>query len=109
MGRARSSLAGFAALINELDSETVELPLEEMVEHVIHRTGLIEFHKAEKGERGQARVENLEELVSAAKTFRAEDDSLSPLQQFLDSARSMRVTARPTLMKTVSDDDAALR
>jgi DNA helicase-2/ATP-dependent DNA helicase PcrA len=84
--RARSSLAGFAALINELDSETVELPLEEMVEHVIHRTGLIEFHKAEKGERGQARVENLEELVSAAKTFRAEDDSLSPLQQFLDSA-----------------------
>ena len=77
---------GICALINELDSETVELPLEEMVEHVIHRTGLIEFHKAEKGERGQARVENLEELVSAAKTFRAEDDSLSPLQQFLDSA-----------------------
>ena len=84
--RARSSLSGFAALINELDSETVELPLEEMVEHVIHRTGLIDFHKAEKGERGPARVENLEELVSAAKTFRAEDDSLSPLQQFLDSA-----------------------
>ena len=84
--RARSSLAGFAALINELDSETLELPLEEMVEHVIHRTGLIDFHKAEKGERGQARVENLEELVSAAKTFRAEDDTLSPLQQFLDSA-----------------------
>ena len=84
--RARSSLAGFAALINELDGETVELPLEEMVEHVIHRTGLVEFHKAEKGERGQARVENLEELVSAAKTYRVEDDSLSPLQQFLDSA-----------------------
>ena len=77
--RARSSLAGFAALINELDSETLELPLEEMVEHVIHRTGLIDFHKAEKGERGQARVENLEELVSAAKTFRAEDDTLSLL------------------------------
>ena len=84
--RARSSLAGFTALINELDSETVDLPLEEVVEHVIHRTGLIDFYKAEKGERGQARVENLEELVSAAKTFRAEDDTLSPTQQFLDSA-----------------------
>jgi len=84
--RARSSVAGFAALINELDSETLELPLEEMVEHIIHRTGLIDFHKAEKGERGQARVENLEELVSAAKTFRAEDETLSPVQQFLDSA-----------------------
>ena len=44
-----------------------------MVEHIIHRTGLIDFHKEEKGERGQARVENLEELVSADKTFRAED------------------------------------
>lgn len=84
--RARSSLAGFTALINELDSETVDLPLEEVVEHVIHRTGLIDFYKAEKGERGQARVENLEELVSAAKTFRAEDDTLSSTQQFLDSA-----------------------
>ena len=84
--RARSSLAGFTALINELDSETVDLPLEEVVEHVIHRTGLIDFYNAEKGERGQARVENLEELVSAAKTFRAEDDTLSPTQQFLDSA-----------------------
>ena len=84
--RARTSLGGFKALVDELDSETLELPLEECVEHVIHRAGLLEFHRAEKGERGQARVENLEELVSAAKTFRPEDDTQSPLQQFLDSA-----------------------
>ena len=84
--RARTSLGGFKALVDELDSETLELPLEECVEHVIHRSGLLEFYRAEKGERGQARVENLEELVSAAKTFRPEDDTLSPLQQFLDSA-----------------------
>ena len=84
--RARTSLGGFKALVDELDSETLELQLEECVEHVIHRSGLLEFHRAEKGERGQARVENLEELVSAAKTFRPEDDTQSPLQQFLDSA-----------------------
>ena len=84
--RARTSLGGFKALVDELDSETLELPLEECVEHVIHRSGLLEFHRAEKGERGQARVENLEELVSAAKTFRPEDDTQSSLQQFLDSA-----------------------
>ena len=84
--RARTSLGGFKALVDELDSETLELPLEECVEHVIHRSGLLEFHRAEKGERGQARVENLGELVSAAKTFRPEDDTQSPLQQFLDSA-----------------------
>ncbi len=84
--RARTSLGGFKALVDELDSETLELPLEECVEHIIHRSGLLEFHRAEKGERGQARVENLEELVSAAKTFRPEDDTQSSLQQFLDSA-----------------------
>ena len=84
--RARTTLGGFKALVDELDSEILELPLEECVEHVIHRSGLLEFHRAEKGERGQARVENLEELVSAAKTFRPEDDTQSSLQQFLDSA-----------------------
>jgi DNA helicase-2/ATP-dependent DNA helicase PcrA len=46
----------------------------------------VEYHRAEKGERGQARVENLEELVSAAKTFVPDDTDLPSLQQFLDSA-----------------------
>jgi DNA helicase-2/ATP-dependent DNA helicase PcrA len=69
-----------------MDSITVELPLYELAEHVIQQAGLIEYHRAEKGERGQARVENLEELVSAAKSFVAEESELSPLQQFLDSA-----------------------
>ena len=85
-GRALSALAGFQAVIDEMDSTTLELPLEELVEHVIQHSGLIEYHRAEKGERGQARVENLEELVSAAKSFVPEDDDLSPLQQFLDNA-----------------------
>lgn len=84
--RAMGALAGFATLINELDSGTDELLLEELVEHVIQGSGLIEFFKKEKGEKGQARVENLEELVSAAKQFVADEDELSPLQQFLDSA-----------------------
>ncbi len=84
--RALGALEGFVALINELDSGTDELLLEEVVEHVIQGSTLIEFYQKEKGEKGQARVENLEELVSAAKQFVAEDDDLSPLQQFLDNA-----------------------
>lgn len=84
--RALGALAGFATLINELDSGTDEMLLEELVEHVIQGSGLIEFFKKEKGEKGQARVENLEELVSAAKQFVADEDELTPLQQFLDSA-----------------------
>jgi DNA helicase-2/ATP-dependent DNA helicase PcrA len=84
--RALSALEGFVALINELDSGTDELPLEEVVEQVIRGSALIEFYQKEKGEKGQARVENLEELVSAAKQFVAEDAELSPLQEFLDNA-----------------------
>jgi DNA helicase-2/ATP-dependent DNA helicase PcrA len=84
--RALAALQGFVALINEMDSGTDDLTLEELVEHTITHSGLIEFHKKEKGERGQARVENLEELVSAAKQFTPEEEGLSPLQEFLDRA-----------------------
>ncbi len=84
--RALGALEGFAALINELDTGTDELSLEDVVEQIVQGSSLIEYYRKEKGEKGQARVENLEELVSAAKQFVAEDGELSPLQQFLDSA-----------------------
>jgi DNA helicase II / ATP-dependent DNA helicase PcrA len=84
--RALSALEGFQVMINELDSGSDELALEELVEHVIEGSGLVEFHRNEKGEKGQTRVENLEELVSAAKQFSPGDPALSPLQQFLDNA-----------------------
>ncbi|MFT4612895.1 MAG: DNA helicase-2/ATP-dependent DNA helicase PcrA [Bacteroidia bacterium] len=84
--RALAALEGFQVLINELDSGIDELTLEELAEHVIQSSDLVEFHKKEKGEKGQARVENLEELVSAAKQFVPEDEDLTPLQQFLDRA-----------------------
>jgi DNA helicase-2/ATP-dependent DNA helicase PcrA len=84
--RAASSVRSFTDLIDELDAHTDNLPLEEVVDHVVTKSGLIEFHQKEKGERGQARVENLQELVVAAGQFRADDESLTPLQQFLDNA-----------------------
>ncbi len=85
--RALSALDGFRVLINELDSGSDELSLDDLVEHCIQHSGLIDYHQKEKGEKGQARVENLEELVSAGKQFVADEtDEASPLQQFLDSA-----------------------
>ena len=84
--RALKALEGFTVLVNELDSGTDDLPLEALVELVVEGAGLIGFFKKEKGEKGQARVENLEELVVAAKQFQSSDGELSPLQQFLDNA-----------------------
>jgi DNA helicase-2/ATP-dependent DNA helicase PcrA len=84
--RALTALEGFSVLIDEMDSDTAELSLHELTEHVIECAGLIEYHGKEKGERGQARIENLQELVTAARQFDAEDDDLSPLQEFLSNA-----------------------
>jgi DNA helicase-2/ATP-dependent DNA helicase PcrA len=84
--RASNALAAFFELIDRIDNETDELPLDELIDHVVNQSGLIEFHKKEKGEKGQARIENLQELVVAARAFEQEDEDLSPLQEFLDNA-----------------------
>ncbi len=84
--RARTALDGFCVLVDELDSATGELNLQELTEHVVEVSGLIEYHGKEKGERGQARLENLQELVTAARQFEPENEELSPLQEFLDNA-----------------------
>ncbi|MDH5784876.1 MAG: DNA helicase II, partial [Chromatiales bacterium] len=68
--RAANAIDAFLQLINRLDRETTEGLLDERVEHVVEHCGLIDHYKKEKGEKGQARIENLEELVSAARQFK---------------------------------------
>ncbi|ERH52378.1 DNA helicase II [Pseudomonas sp. OA3] len=85
--RASGALAGFIELIDSLAEQVLAMPLHQMTQVVIEKSGLLAYHEAEKGEKGQARVENLEELVSAARTFENdEDDELTPLQAFLTHA-----------------------
>ncbi len=68
--RAGSSVAGFIELINSIAAEISELPLDQQVEHVIERSRLKQYYiKKEKGDAGQARIENLKELISAAQGF----------------------------------------
>jgi len=84
--RASSALQAFVELVDTMDSDTDDLTLEERADHVVKLSGLVEFHKKEKGEKGQARIENLQELVVAARQFEPGDEVVSPLQEFLDSA-----------------------
>jgi DNA helicase-2/ATP-dependent DNA helicase PcrA len=85
--RAAHALNGFLQLINVLEEDTREFELYEQVEHVIQNSGLIEHYHKEKGEKGQARLENLEELVNAARQFEIDDGAreaqMSPLSAFL--------------------------
>jgi len=67
--RATNAIAGFIRLIDTLSEDTAELDLFEQVEHVVHASGLIEYYSKEKSEKAEARVENLEELVTAARGF----------------------------------------
>ncbi|ATP47561.1 DNA helicase II [Pseudomonas putida] len=87
-GRAASALGAFIELIEGLAAKVVDMPLHTMTQVTIEQSGLILYHQEEKGEKGQARVENLEELVSAARNFESsdEDADLSPLSAFLGHA-----------------------
>jgi ATP-dependent DNA helicase UvrD/PcrA len=85
--RAAQALRGFLDLIEQLAQETAAAALGEQVEHVLGRSQLLEHYKREKGERGEARVENLEELVTAARNYVPdENDGLDPLASFLAHA-----------------------
>ncbi len=85
--RASGSLRGFFTLVDRLAVEIAELPLHEQVKHVIEHSGLRDHHAKEKDNKGEARVENLDELVNAAEAFAPEnDDGLSPLGSFLAHA-----------------------
>ena len=73
--RATNAIAGFVRLIDSLSEDSAELDLFEQVEHVIHASGLIEHYSKEKSEKAEARVENIEELVTAARGFDYDADS----------------------------------
>jgi DNA helicase II / ATP-dependent DNA helicase PcrA len=89
--RGGPALAAFIALIDRLGQEIGGLELHEQVDHVIQMSGLIEHFKKEKGDRGEGRIENLLELVSAARGFTPDHEdeniaAMSPLDAFLAHA-----------------------
>jgi DNA helicase-2/ATP-dependent DNA helicase PcrA len=55
------------ALVDGMRQATTGLTLRQIIEHVLHATGLLDFYRTEK--EGQDRIENLEELVNAAESF----------------------------------------
>jgi DNA helicase-2/ATP-dependent DNA helicase PcrA len=83
-GKAGTSLAAFVRIIEGLREETQGLPLPEVVDAVLARSGLVEHYKAERD--GADRVDNLVELVNAATAFVQEEDTDTDLAGFLAHA-----------------------
>jgi DNA helicase-2/ATP-dependent DNA helicase PcrA len=75
--RATNAIAAFLRLIDTMDADTNGLDLFEQVEHVVHASGLVEYYSKEKSEKAEARVENLEELVTAARGFDYDTESVA--------------------------------
>ncbi|WP_144633440.1 UvrD-helicase domain-containing protein [Bordetella genomosp. 13] len=71
-GKGGANLLQFAQLVGRMADETRELPLPELVEHMLAASGLIEHYKTER--EGAERLENLNELITAAAVFASEEN-----------------------------------
>ncbi len=91
--RATNALIGFLELIKQFDGLATDLELYEKVKLVVERSGLIELYQKDKADKGEEKVENLEELVNAARLFDAavigdqeDTENLGELDMFLANA-----------------------
>lgn len=90
--RATGALHTFIDLITRMENAIQGVTLYEQIEHIIHASGLLVHYQKEKGEKGLARVENLEELINAGRNFIDDAfqnealEEMDPLSAFLSNA-----------------------
>jgi len=86
--RAGNALVGFLTLIDSLTPEDPDLPLHELTSLVIEEGGLRLHHEKDTSEKGQGRIENLDELINATRTFEPsnETEDMPLLDAFLSHA-----------------------
>ncbi len=93
-GKAGTSLGGFVKMIEKTRFETQPLALPEMVNVVLDASGLLAHYRTEK--EGADRIENLEQIVSAATLFVNEEgfghDAPAYLGPKLDAQAGTAVT-----------------
>ncbi|MBD8897393.1 DNA helicase II [Rhodanobacter sp. DHG33] len=103
-GRAKNAVKGFLVLIDEMartfnpllsasagdEASDPALPLAERIDHVLTHTGLRDHYEKDSRGNGEARIENLDELVNVASRFeRTQEDidaGLDELAAFLSHA-----------------------
>jgi len=91
-GRAANAINGFLTLVNQLEDDSVEMSLRSMTDFVINHSGLKTMYLAEKGDKAQDRVDNLDQLLTAMNDFvmpeevEEESQEMTPLTAFLSHA-----------------------
>ena len=69
IGRSLSKIDGFVTFIQSLKSKAESYTVRELLEEVIELTGYVAELKAEDTEESQARIENIDELISKAESY----------------------------------------
>src|SRR5437764_3981744 len=77
------AIQAFRTLMQSLQAGALELPVYELVERVLERSGYLEALEAERTIEAQGRIENLQELVGVAREYEetADEPSLSHFLQ----------------------------
>ncbi|MEX2475010.1 DNA helicase II [Marinobacter sp.] len=84
-GRAKTGLQSFMGIIEQLTEMVDDATLHGLMTTTLELSHLRDYHAKEKGEKGQARAENLDELVNALADFKAEE-GVDPLSEFIAQA-----------------------
>ena len=88
--RAKTSLQTYIDLIQSMQAVLLPLGLDEQIKHCIDDAGLKAHFAKDKTEKGQSRLENLDELAGAGKGFQIDaefdEDNMTTLDAFLAHA-----------------------
>lgn len=88
--RTANLLLNFVNIINNISAKIEELPLDGVLEFVISESGLISSYEEKNTEKDRQKIDNLKELISAAKEFEPQiellDNNQEILQEFLSFA-----------------------
>jgi len=86
--RALNALTTFQALIRSMAQQIEGLPLYEQVEHVLEGSSLLALHQRDSSEKAESRLENLQELITAARGYEPgeEQADMNLLDSFLAHA-----------------------
>lgn len=73
--RSGAALGRFIDLIEQLQVRTEQAELDEQITEILQSSGLYAHFSKIKGDKSESRLDNLQELINAAKQFRYEQDS----------------------------------
>ena len=80
-----AGLRSYLKLLIDHGEQLDKTPLSDLLDSIIQSSGLIQHHEKEPGEKGKTRIENLEELITAAKNFEQSFDKEKTIKEISES------------------------